>query len=457
MKKVIPFLIVVALIFLGGLYIFGVRPVYTYTPQDQKESAAILNNPYEGMYRIYSYTLSDTDPTPVSEVAEELLGDGYRLCLLEVNLENYAEGELSETALTQLNDVLSVFDAGDRGVILRLLYDQKGEAKKVEPKSVEIVRDHIIAAAPIINRHVSCVFTLQGILIGDYGEMHDSNLLNEENISMLMDTMYSQIDPDIFLAVRTPWQWRLITKSDDPSTNRGITSRLGLFNDGLFGSEDDLGSYTIRPRSDEYNFQEVLCAHVPNGGEVVVDNEYNDYENARLDLKKLHISYLNSEYDPAVLNKWKNQKELTDPIWRGKSGYEYIENHLGYRYFISFSDALIDSSLTSADISMRVTLKNKGFAPAYRPFKGYIRLEPTGKKAGGDILLEVPTDFTTLMADETRSVDVPVTKGLENTDYKVWFYIEDEITGERIIPANENLNGTELLLGTLSCRSFLKK
>ena len=44
-------------------------------------------------------------------------------------------------------------------------------------------------------------------------------------------------------------------------------------------------------------FQEKLCQYVPNGGEVTVDNEYNDLDNAITDLSQMHVSYLNSEHD----------------------------------------------------------------------------------------------------------------------------------------------------------------
>ena len=38
-------------------------------------------------------------------------------------------------------------------------------------------------------------------------------------------------------------------------------------------------------RMEELAFQEKLCSRVPNGGEVIIDNEYNDLECAIADLK----------------------------------------------------------------------------------------------------------------------------------------------------------------------------
>lgn len=58
----------------------------------------------------------------------------------------------------------------------------------------------------------------------------------------------------------------------------------------------------------------VLC-----GGEAVNDNVYNDGANAQEYLRKLHVTYLNSQYDDKVLNKWKDC-----------GIYEKISRSLGY-------------------------------------------------------------------------------------------------------------------------------
>ncbi len=76
------------------------------------------------------------------------------------------------------------------------------------------------------------------------------------------------------------------------------------FNDGMLGSVSDYGTYSDNTRQDagdfsawtreeELAFQDVLCSSVPSGGEVIVDNPYNDLENAIADLKTMHVSYLN--------------------------------------------------------------------------------------------------------------------------------------------------------------------
>ena len=73
-----------------------------------------------------------------------------------------------------------------------------------------------------------------------------------------------------------------------------------------------------------------MCSHFPkNGGEVIIDNPYNDGSNATDDFSKMHITYLNKMYDENVLNKWKAEIYNGDDIFNGVSVYDYMLSHLG--------------------------------------------------------------------------------------------------------------------------------
>ena len=98
-----------------------------------------------------------------------------------------------------------------------------------------------------------------------------------------------------------------------------LAARLSLFNDGLLGNRSDYGTYKTddssgsdvlgrRSREEELDFQRELCRYVPNGGEVINDNPYNDFENAVKGLSERHITYLNKDYDQTVLKKWEKEK-----------------------------------------------------------------------------------------------------------------------------------------------------
>ncbi len=90
----------------------------------------------------------------------------------------------------------------------------------------------------------------------------------------------------------------------------------------------------------------------------------------------MHVSYLNSEHDPAVLDKWKAAayKDKAS-VFNGLSGYDYIERHLGYRYVIQ------DTALDSSDFQIR--LENVGFSVCYRK----LDLQLTLVSSDGEVFL----------------------------------------------------------------------
>ena len=193
--------------------------------------------------------------------------------------------------------------------------------KKAEPSDFYRIKNHIQQVSATVNAHADCIYILQGLFIGNNGEMNNTNYGDIDQMRQLAETLAKNISPSIYLAVRTPAQLRGILYSRTPmagqSDEGSLASRLGLFNDGMLGSVYDLGTYDDTPltsasefneqgtRSEELLFQNKLCQYVPNGGEVTIDNKYNNLDNAISDLSTMCVSYLNSDHDLAVLNKWK--------------------------------------------------------------------------------------------------------------------------------------------------------
>ena len=160
-----------------------------------------------------------------------------------------------------------------------------------------------------------------------------------------------------------------------------MSSRFSLFNDGMLASETDFGTYgSVYAkeaenhndkwiRHDELEFQNELCRYVSNGGEVINNCEYNDVAAAIEDLRTMRVSYLHSEYDKEVINKWKTNKSgLSDPIWQYRSAYEYIAAHLGYRFTLRDLKQPLHSSFEDR-LRVNVKLCNTGFAPCYHSFE----------------------------------------------------------------------------------------
>ncbi|MFQ9547395.1 MAG: DUF4832 domain-containing protein [Lachnospiraceae bacterium] len=153
---------------------------------------------------------------------------------------------------------------------------------------------------------------------------------------------------------RKPVQLRSIVEQLELEKKTAVF--LTLFNDGIFGSETDLGTYGTEPRidnssnnrawtrQDELDWQETQMQRSFTGGEAVgmpdVINEVSPRSTANSldsslmirELDQMHVSYLNSTYRQEQLNAWKNQSMT----WNGEtiSVYDYIGRHLGYRFTV---------------------------------------------------------------------------------------------------------------------------
>lgn len=431
-----------------GTYLFHPQECYTisYQSGDYAPCDRQLNNPYRGWYNIYGYALSDSEPINVQQIQETIARDSNQLVLLEINLRNYAESEISQAGLSQLESILLAWKDSGRQLILRYLYDWDGKAKDTEPKDISIIKRHMEQTGEITNKFANCVFLIQGIYVGNCGEMNNSNYMSLENMRELAAHLDSVIDPAIYLSVRTPEHYRIISRSCEPlpaadAFSGKISARIGLFNDGMLGSESDLGTYGEQPfaaaadftgkgtRSEEIAFQNALCDYVPNGGEVVLDNEYNDFTNAITDLGDMHVSYLDCGYDPAVLDKWRSAR------YDGKDGYSYIGEHLGYRYAIVSSKCSFDTFL-SEKASLSVTMENSGFSVAYRPFVSTITILREDGVVCDTIPVNTDARFWKSGGQTTWSAPLNI-RAYQNGTYQIYYRLYDPGTKREILLAND--------------------
>ena len=387
-----------------------------YTPSSSEESSQDLDNPYRGFYQMGGYILSDkeTPKTAANWCKKNCTSNSYPLMLLEINLKNYSDSDISTNALTQLDKMLTVCTQAKKQVILRFLYDWDGKALSAEPSSLPQIKKHISQLSTVVNKHSDCVYILQGTFTGNNGEMNNSNYGDLNQIRQIIEELDNDISREIYLAVRTPAQLRGILRTSTPLSSSEaysgtLASRLSLFNDGMLGSVYDLGTYGSTPlkssskpeeqgtRSDELLFQYKLCQYVPNGGEVTVDNEYNDLENAIADLATMHVSYLNAEHDPEVLSKWKNSVYTGSDIFSGVNGFDYMSAHLGYRYRLKTS-SLAFRSLLDDTARLYLTIENTGFSSAYRTFETTLVLK--NENTGESEDLETNIDNTSIAGND---------------------------------------------------------
>lgn len=365
----------------------GIDKKFKFLPLPGTEKAETLNNPYCGMYRIYRFIADCDQLQPDGIPIEKVLPDtNQQLCLVEINLLPYNEEFLSEEALNIIKRIFEHFSKHKKQMIVRFVYDLEGKGVLNEPKDIAVILEHMHQLSPILISFTDFIYILQGLFIGSWGEMHSSRYLSERNMTRLAKQLYECSGEKTYIALRCPSFWRMIFQTyqplDSDTAFSGIQkARFSLYNDGMMASEADFGTYgSIRAldskaygdkwvREDELEFQYKLNRYVPNGGEVINECPYNDVLPAIETLKKMRVSYLHSEYDEKVLDKWKRSLSVSEgTLWKKKSAYEFIEAHIGYRFRIEEVNVSLSGDKTGC-LKTILKIRNVGFAPCYNRFE----------------------------------------------------------------------------------------
>lgn len=414
------------------------------------ESAKQLRNPNRGFYRIYGFRIKEEAVDYAAKLSEDRKTDeASTLAMMQINLQEYRNAPLSSCAVENIAQLFQAMEAAEKHWIVRFLYDWYGENEKYEPQDIAIIARHMEQLEPILRKYKDSIFTMQGLFVGNWGEMHGTRYSDQTSFLYLAKKLAQVTDETTFLSVRTPAQWRKITGTANPTADSGIFyGRLGLFNDGMLGGWSDYGTYgdTSRDeagdfspwlREEELAFQEQLCAAVPNGGEVIVDNAYNDFETAVADFKSMHITYLNEQYDRAVLEKWAAVNVATEDCFDGMDGLSYMERHLGYRLLIS--EVQLNQKFGKDTIEAEVILKNVGFAPIYKPCT--IRMVMINENGSRVFEQEVSAQFSELtgghQSDKENTIVFQLPLPKEEAHFSLQFEIVDSGSGREIQLANE--------------------
>ena len=469
-KKVSVTIIILGIIVLMGLLLLTVfRWKLQWEPEKYLETNKFLANSERGFYNIRGITISDAQPVSdetYKSIIQEKIDETIEL--LQIHIGEYKEREISSAGLEQIRKAFEAYAEKENPVrlIVRPLYDWDGKGAESDPSSINIVLRHMEQLGGLMEEYKDQIYIVQGVVVGSWAEMHSSRYLTNDSYQILIRKMHETMPESVFLAVRTPAYWRMAAgrkqplQQDEAWNMSVLMSRLSLFNDGITGNSLDCGTYgDLREedaellsdhwiRSDELDFQEILNLYVPNGGEAVLDNELNDLPKADEALSEMHVSYLNKAHDPDVIEKWKNSVyQGDDPVYRGMSGYDYIERHLGYRFVIR-DVSVKESGWRWESCGITVEVENVGYAPRYTPCITELVIKDTEDNT--ERIIEADTDIRTWRPGETVSFTVnPELK--EDGEYEVWIRITGEENGEEILFANDNTTTADgsCYLGTI--------
>ena len=415
------------------------------------ESTEIPANPLRGWFDLYAFEL-DGDTEQFKNEAKERMDNDVNLILLLADISAYKGGDIADGALYKLEQVISFFRENNKDIILRVTYDHAGKGMEREPFSFDIVKKHAEVIAGFVRAHHEDIFLYQGLLIGKWGEMHTSRFLSIEKLCELHEIFEKGLQGSVYTAVRKPAILRNI-KGEPDNRDSFDPGTLGIFNDGMFGSDTDLGTYDSsekdcrwdKPwnRENEHRFTAGIAEKVPVGGEALFGEGFVSTHTPKDYIDELalqHITYLNRHHDVKLINYWKKTKVSCRGIWNGRSYFDYIGAHLGYRFFVKNAAMYRKKD----DCFLKIVVENQGFAPLYKKSDLYVIV----KEDNGSIkrICAEAQGLNGISPDEQKEIEfvIPKIKG------KIFLYACIADTGKNIYFSNQGSHAEGVLLGNMT-------
>ena len=414
------------------------------------EATDIIANPLRGWFDLYAFEL-DGDTEQFKNEAKERMDKNTVMILLLADISAYKDGNIADGALYKLQQVISFFRENNKDIILRVTYDHAGKGMEREPFSFDIVKKHAEVIAEFVRAHHEDIFLYQGLLVGKWGEMHTSRFSSIEKLCEIQEIFEKGIQGSVYTAVRKPAILRTL-KGEPDNRDSFDPGTLGIFNDGMFWSDTDLGTYDSsdkdcrwdKPwnRENEHRFTAGIAEKVPVGGEALFGEGFvskhapQDYID---ELSLQHITYLNRHHDIKLINYWKKLKVSSKGVWNGISYFDYIGAHLGYRFFVKNAEMYRKTE----GCTLKITVENQGFAPIYSKTDLFLKIT---ENSGAEQSIPLGTDILNGIGPGTRNeitVIIPEVKG------RIYFYAVLCTSGKEIKFVNQEVYPEGVLLGNI--------
>ncbi len=370
-------------------------------------------------------------------------------------LDDFKNTPISQDFLDNLQqDFTTIRDAGAK-MIIRFSYvnttNSDGCASTICPPygdaSKEIVLGHIQQLSSLISDNIDVVHALQMGFIGIWGEQYYTDFFGDpstqgkildENWKDRADILKALLDAtpkELMIQVRYPQlKQRYVYGVESGTDAAALTleeafsesdkARIGFHNDCLFASDDDLGTYydygnsNSQSRKDIINLKSYFAEdskYVVVGGETCRDS-YNPQSDcapsgiADVDLRKLHYTYLNSEYNNDVNNDWISGGCIED-----------IKKNLGYRLTLGKGE-FPEKAIAGKDFKISLSITNSGYSAPMNERNVFLVLQH--QNTGSIIKLPFETDVRTWQDEVSLSHTFRLPADAKG-DYKLQIHFAD--------------------------------
>ncbi|ORX86933.1 hypothetical protein BCR32DRAFT_324757 [Anaeromyces robustus] len=354
-----------------------------------EESLKEVDNPYRGFYQEMETKLSPSGGNVKNYPETSLIRLLVDLSPFSKVKNNQQDMELTKEALVLFEDVLKTLVKSQKTAVIRFAYHPgfNSDNHTYEP-SMKFLLKHQEQLGAIMSKYTEVIAVVECGMLGMYGEMHSSFVYDDkdtfyQNTVLVINKWLEVLPQNLTLSVRKPkfychWKGIDLNSIDkDLTTVKDKSYRVGIYNDGYFASNGDLGTYTNRNKEVKWLYNQ--AKHTVFGGEFGRPDEDSTYNISFNDMVSemfiTHTSYLNSGFYKGTLKKIKNSKyNGSDKKYVGQNGMIYVQNHLGYRFVVK--DVSITKSIgKNESFGIIVKINNVGFGNLVTPKEPIILLK----------------------------------------------------------------------------------
>jgi hypothetical protein len=282
-------------------------------------------------------------------------------------LADYLDRDLDPDVLTQIKAGFSIVRRAGFKVLPRFYYAK--EAGDPQTTTLRAVA-HIAQLTPIWRDNVDVIAALHAGFLGDWGEWHTNAIFVPEADRLpILGGVLAGLPASRMVLVRRPAYKREnfggpVTEADMFSGTS--VARVGIHNDCFLASATDKSTYLDEAdrayAHDDSNFTAV-------GGETCgVNPPRSECATALAEMEHFHWSFINADYDRAVLDRWRT--EGCEPR---------IACRLGYRFVLRGHEAPTQTRRGDT-LSVSIDVTNDGFARAFNARPVMVVLTGQGKK-----------------------------------------------------------------------------
>lgn len=370
-----------------------VRELTSISDISYEETTDEILNPYIGFYKPVYMTLLKENNDEVNE--------SFNLTHIRCDLSEFSgsrngvgDAELTGDALDTFENELKFIRKNHHTAIVRFAYHPYFDSNyDVYEPSMKMILKHQEQLGEIISRYPDVVIAVECGLFGKWGEMHGSSMAVQDNFNQAIDKWLEVLPPEVTLNLRTPgylcgWNGADISKmSSYIYTPKDKEYRVGIYNDGYLGNDGgdrpDSDLWTFVNREEEIKWLSNQAKHTLYGGEIVANDGSGNVKNTAAYMEteafRTHTSYLNLLWNNNVVDDMKKESYSgKDPVYEGKTGFEYIRNHIGYRFVVR-DVRLTKETTTYEDFGLEAKIENVGFANLIRDKKLILIFENESK------------------------------------------------------------------------------